>query len=207
MSDADVIVVGGGPAGASTAWHLARAGATVLLLDRDRFPRGKPCAEYLSPEASRILHAMGALEACEQAGGAQLAGMIVRAPDGATLRGDFAAAHGWAGFRDRGLALRRERLDAILLDRARDAGARVSEGARATGVLRDARGAACGVATLGADGAAREHRARFVVGADGIRSVVARRLGLAGRAAGPRRIAFVGQTHGRGVYRPVPVAA
>jgi flavin-dependent dehydrogenase len=56
-----VIIVGGGPAGSSAAWHLARAGAPVLLLDRAHFPRDKPCAEYLSPECSRILSAMGVL--------------------------------------------------------------------------------------------------------------------------------------------------
>src|SRR2546421_2737451 len=39
----DVIVVGAGPAGSTTAYHLARAGARVLLLDRARFPRDKPC--------------------------------------------------------------------------------------------------------------------------------------------------------------------
>ena len=59
--DAAVIVVGAGPAGAATAWALARAGVDVLLLDRARFPRDKPCAEYLSPQASRILADMGVL--------------------------------------------------------------------------------------------------------------------------------------------------
>ncbi|HET7566173.1 MAG TPA: FAD-dependent oxidoreductase, partial [Gemmatimonadaceae bacterium] len=78
--DADVIVVGAGPAGCSTAWSLARAGARVLLVDRAHFPRDKTCAEYLSPQASRILAQMGALAACEDAGAAHLAGMVIRAP-------------------------------------------------------------------------------------------------------------------------------
>ena len=56
--DAEVIVVGGGPAGAATAWSLSREGADVLVLDRARFPRDKICAEYLSPQASRILSDM-----------------------------------------------------------------------------------------------------------------------------------------------------
>lgn len=54
MSDSgpwQVIVVGGGPAGASAAWHCAQAGLSVCLVDRARFPRSKPCAEYLSPKA------------------------------------------------------------------------------------------------------------------------------------------------------------
>ena len=62
MIESDVLVVGGGPAGSSVAFALARAGISVHIVDRAHFPRPKPCAEYLSPEASRIMAAMGALE-------------------------------------------------------------------------------------------------------------------------------------------------
>jgi 2-polyprenyl-6-methoxyphenol hydroxylase-like FAD-dependent oxidoreductase len=106
----EVLVVGGGPAGASTAFQLARQGVSVRLLERSRFPRSKPCAECLSPQASRILSDMGVLEELEGKG-AHLRGMMVRAPNGASARGDYAAAHGFRGFRDRGLAIRRELLD------------------------------------------------------------------------------------------------
>ena len=197
MTRAQVIVVGAGPAGSSTAWHLARRGIDVLVLDRARFPRDKPCAEYLSPEASRLLDTMGALGACEGAGAAQLTGMTVRAPNGAVLRGDFAAAHGFRGFRDRGLALRRTVLDGILLERATTAGVNVVEGERVTGLVRNARGAVVGVEVLDARGQAAERRADIVVGADGLRSVVARRLGLARARRRPRRIAMI--AHYRGV--------
>jgi len=169
----------------------------VLVLDRARFPRDKPCAEYLSPEASRLLDTMGALGACEGAGAAELTGMTVRAPNGAMLRGDFAAAHGFRGFRDRGLALRRTVLDGILLGRARTAGANVVEEERVTGLVRDARGAVVGVEVLDARGRAAERRADIVVGADGLRSVVARRLGLSRARRRPRRIAMI--AHYRGV--------
>jgi flavin-dependent dehydrogenase len=195
--DAEVIVVGAGPGGSSTAWQLARSGVDVLLVDRAHFPRDKPCAEYLSPEASRVLAVMGALERCEAAGGATLAGMIVRSPNGARIHGDFVAGHGFRGFRDRGLALRRRLLDAILLDCARTAGARVAEGIRVADVLRDARGAVHGVRTLEPGGTVRELTARLVVGADGLRSAIARRLKLARYARAPRRVALV--THYRDV--------
>src|SRR6266513_5340531 len=93
----DAVVVGAGPAGATTALLLARAGARVLVLDRARFPRDKPCSEYLSPETTRLLARLGSdvLEAVERAAPARLYGMKVVAPDGTTTCGRFAGAHGW----------------------------------------------------------------------------------------------------------------
>ena len=186
----EVVVVGGGPAGSFTAWALARRGVRVTILDRARFPRDKPCSEYLSPEASRLLEAMGALRLVEQAGAARLAGMRVRAANGLTMQGDFAAAHEYRPHRDHGLALRRTLLDAILLDRARSAGAEVEEGAHVTDVLRDPRGEVRGVRVRRGT-AMSERDARLVIGADGLRSVVGTRLGLVRRAWRPRRIAIV----------------
>jgi geranylgeranyl reductase family protein len=191
----DVLIVGGGPAGASTAYQLAARGVRARVLDRSRFPRSKPCAECLSPQASRILNDMGVLASLETAG-AQLRGMSVRSPDGTTARGEYAAPHGYAPFRNRGLAIRRERLDHVLLDRARDTGASVTERVRIVDLLRDAVGRVVGVSGLDETGANVELRARVVVGADGLRSIVARRLGVSRSWRLPQRISLVAHYHG-----------
>jgi geranylgeranyl reductase family protein len=200
MRDAQVVIVGGGPAGSSTAYFLARAGIDVLVLDRARFPRDKPCSEYLSPQASRILEAMGVLDSVENSGAAQLTGMRVHAPNGATIHGEFVAGHGYRGFRDRGLAVRRTILDSLLLQRARDAGARVEEGVRVTDVVRAHDGRVTGVLAGSSGGTSRVIAADMVIGADGLRSIVGRRLGLIRASRWPRRIALV--THYRNVRGP-----
>lgn len=164
------------------------------MVDRAHFPRAKPCAEYLSPEASRVLHAMGVLQAVEAAGAAQLTGMRVRAPNGFEIEGAFAAEHGFRGFRDRGLALRRDVLDGLLLDRARTYGATVHEGVTLESLDAAPRGYTVRVRQGGED---HTLHADLVIGADGLRSRVARALGVARRSRWPRRLALV--AHWRGV--------
>ncbi len=187
----DVLVVGAGPAGASTAFHLARAGLRVTLVDRARFPRTKACAEYMSPQASRLLHAMGVLEQVERAGAAQLTGMRIRAPNGTQFEGRFLAEHGYRGFRDRGLAIPRIDLDAMLVDAARNAGVHVVEDWCVGNVARDSAHRVTYVTGTDASGVQSQLSATVVVGADGLRSIVARRLGLASRSRFVERYAVV----------------
>ena len=178
----DSIVVGAGPAGSATALLLARAGARVLLLDRARFPREKPCSEYLSPESTRVLERLGphVLAAVAAASPAHLTGMKVVAPSGAGVVGRFETFS---------FALPRTRFDTILRDAAQAAGAEVREGVKVEELLYDD-GAVAGVASrVTGNGKRDSYRARVVVGADGLRSVVARRLGMV-RTSAPRRIAF-----------------
>jgi geranylgeranyl reductase family protein len=187
--EAEVAVVGGGPGGATVALLLRRLGRHVVLFDEARFPRDKICGEALSPGAWRLLQAIGAADEIAAAGAYPVAGMRLTAPDGRSFAGRY------DGGRTTGYAIRRERLDAILLRRAREAGVTVQEGARVTGLRRSAQGATCGV-DVQQGGRVRPLRARLVIGADGRRSRVARSLGLLREAAWPRRFAVRGHWTG-----------
>ncbi|HEX6105663.1 MAG TPA: NAD(P)/FAD-dependent oxidoreductase [Gemmatimonadales bacterium] len=184
----DVLVAGAGPGGSAVATLLALAGARVTLLDRAAFPRDKACSEYMSPEAVRLLDRLGVVTALEAAGAAALEGTAVTAPGGARLHGAFARA-GHRPFRPTGLSVSRRVLDAELVRAARDAGAEVLERTALEHLLYD-RGAVAGAVVRDREGRRRTLRARLTVGADGLRSVVARRLGRR-RHGRPRRVAFV----------------
>ena len=184
----DAIVVGGGPAGSATALLLARAGASVLLLDRARFPRHKACSEYLSPATTPILERLGVLAPIERAAHAKLYGMTVVAPSGAAMSGRFASDHDHAPPRPYSFAVSRAIFDMMLLRAAAREGADVREGTTVEDLVWD-RGAVAGVVVRSSNVGRVTCNARVVVGADGLHSVVARRLGLV-RTSPPRRVAF-----------------
>ncbi len=190
---ADVLIAGAGPAGSATAALLARAGARVTLVDRAAFPRDKACSEYMSPEAVRILDRLGVLGAVEAAGAAPLVGTAVTAACGARLHGEFARA-GYRPFRPTGLSIARRVLDSELLAAARAAGAEVLERTAVEELVYE-RGAIGGAVLRDGAGRRRALRARLTVGADGLRSLVARRLG-GYRQGRPRRVAFVAHLEG-----------
>lgn len=173
--------------------HLARAGLRVVVADRAAFPRDKPCAEYMSPDTLRLLARLGVLDRVDAAGGHAVAGLRVVGPFGSELTGLFARA-GVTPFRGAGLSLSRRVLDAELVAAARRAGAVVLEQTTLEELLYE--GGAVGGAVLRSGGHRSRVRARLTIGADGLRSRVARRLGGV-RTGRLRRIAFV--AHVRGV--------
>ena len=193
LERADVLVVGAGPAGSATARLLAEAGRHVIAVDRSEFPRDKACSEYMSPEAVRILDRLGVVGALEAAGAVPLAGTVVTAARGARLHGRFALA-GRRPFRPTGLSVSRRILDHRLLASTRQAGATVLERTAVESLVYHA-GGVSGAVVRDAEGHRRTIAARLTVGADGLRSVVGRRLG-GWSQGGLRRVAFVAHVEG-----------
>jgi flavin-dependent dehydrogenase len=191
----DVVVVGAGPAGSATAAHLACAGQRVLLIDRSDFPRGKPCAEYLSPETESVLTRLGVWPAVERAGVSRLLGMIIISPTGRR----FSSHYLDGGTRRHSLAIPRLELDELLRQHAIRAGATCRLGLQAEGPLLEG-GQVVGVVVRARSGEREELRARLVVGSDGLRSRLARTLGRARPARWPRRLGLT--AHYRGLEGP-----
>jgi geranylgeranyl reductase family protein len=190
----DAIVVGAGPAGSATATLLADAGYQVLMIDRARFPRPKPCAEYLSPAATGLLDRLGVLPAVEAHAPARLTGMRVVSPDGTSFVGRFVSEHEYAAPCGYGLALPREHLDQAPAQNARAHGVEFREGVSLESIATSPEGPVA--LTVRDTSGVQDMQARLVIAADGLNSRVARRLRLTRRAGRPR-VALV--THLRNV--------
>lgn len=184
----DALIVGAGPAGTSTAIVLAERGVRVALLDKARFPRVKPCAEYANPEAMRVLDRLGLLESVRAAGAATFRGMRVTSPGGQNLDLDYSADAG-----RHALGISRYALDALSVERCRQLGVEVFEGMHVRGVTVAPGG---GIVTATRAGATIETQGRVVVGADGHHSAVARLLGLDMPLRWPRRIGLAAHLEG-----------
>jgi len=154
----DVLVAGAGPAGSATAIHLARAGARVLLADKARFPRDKPCGGGLTGRALKQIPV-------------DPSPVVERDVDRFELRlrygSSFARSHDEPLIR----MTQRRHLDAFLAAEAATAGADLREGAAVGELTPGDRGVTAVV------GEARVH-ADVVVGADGANGVVARTVGV-----------------------------
>jgi geranylgeranyl reductase family protein len=155
----DAVVVGAGPAGSITAYRLARLGASVLLLDRARFPRDKPCGGGLTVRAARLLPFPPSP-------------VVEDVVDRIELRLRYGPRFERVRARPLVLMTQRNRLDAFLAERAAAAGADFRDGTRVTEVTGD-----------GVRAGRRWVHADAVVGADGANGIVARSLGLCTRPA------------------------
>jgi flavin-dependent dehydrogenase len=165
----DVVIVGGGPAGAALATQLARRGHDVVVLERSAEPRWRACGVFSSPASVAALRRLGLEERQLRKLTRTIPAMRVETPDGTQFRltyGDDgslrAPAVGWD----------RPALDGALLELARATGATIHTATTVLGVR------AGRVAVRGPAGEI-EIDTRLVVGADGIRSTVARSFDVA----------------------------
>ncbi len=202
--DADVIVVGAGPSGATTAYYLAQAGLNVLLLEKARFPRAKVCGDGLTPRAVRALVAMG-VDVGPDSGWLRNKGLRVIGA-GLRLQMPWPELVSYPGY---GLVRPRSSLDETLARRAQAAGASLIEGITVTGPLLDDAGRIIGVtceesAPAGSGSQGREDqghdkersgdsrrtfRSRVVVAADGNSSRLSVAMGLRKRDDRPLGVA------------------
>ena len=186
---ADVVVVGAGPGGSATAYHLARAGLDVLLLEKTGFPREKVCGDGLTPRGVKQVLAMG-IDPTPEDGWIRNHGLRI-------VGGGMRLTMPWpdlASFPDYGLVRTREDYDEILVRQAQKAGARLHEQTTVTGPVLDAAGRIVGVTARqpdadGGRGPEVEFRAPLVVAADGNSSRLALAMGLRRREDRPLGVA------------------
>jgi flavin-dependent dehydrogenase len=190
----DAIVVGAGPAGCTAAMLLAREGLRVVLSDKSAAPPPKVCGEYLSPGCLRILDRIGAVQLVRAAGARPLSGMVIHTAVGRSLRATYPSGTALGSPRIHALAVRRDRLDPILLDLALHAGAEYAPGFQVSDLVRENERV---VGVRGRhEGRPAALRGRLVIGADGRNSVVARRLGAVNRHPWLDKVALVGYAAG-----------
>ncbi|MER7888751.1 geranylgeranyl reductase family protein [Micromonospora sp. NPDC094482] len=183
--DADVIVVGAGPGGSATAYHLARHGVRVLLLEKTEFPREKVCGDGLTPRAVRQLIRMG-VDTSPEAGWLHNRGLRVIG-GGVRLELDWPDL---ASFPNYGLVRTRLDFDDLLAQRAVGAGAELRTGVNVMGPVLDEDGRVIGVqAEVGPDKAPGTFHAPLVVAADGVSGRFPLALGLAKREDRPIGVA------------------
>lgn len=191
----DVAVVGGGPAGATAARCLARAGASTVLIDET--PDTGAVGEGLPPGAKPLFRDLGLWDAMDRDGHLRSCGN-----ESAWGTPHLRSTHFVADPNGNGWHLDRRRLDVRLQTAARDAGVRVHAGTRARQVVRTGDG---WDVTIGTGPSSQALRARWVIDATGRRAWLGRRGG-ATRAITDRLVAFVARCPHRGQQAPHPDA-
>ena len=176
IPDYDVIVVGGGPAGATAVLYGARYGLRTLLLEKSRFPRDKVCGDAISGKSVRVLRDLGLEHKLRLEPQDEARGVHFSAPNGKVARISFTPPH--AKRESMGYVCRRMVFDNVLFAAAKSVAAECMEEFVVEGLLREGERVTGVIGRKMGEGAAQAFRAKSVVGADGFDSIIARQTGL-----------------------------
>jgi geranylgeranyl reductase family protein len=172
--DAEVIVVGAGPAGSTVATYLARAGVDVLLLEKTEFPREKVCGDGLTPRGVKQLIDLG-IDTSEDAGWVHSRGLRI-------LTGDLTLELDWpdlTSYPPYGVSRTRHDFDDLLAKLAVKAGARLYERTTVTSAITNASGRVVGVeAKVGPEKTPVKYYAPLVLACDGVSARLALSVGI-----------------------------
>ena len=185
----DLVVVGAGPGGSATAYYASRVGLRTLLLDRQDFPRDKPCGDGLMPHASSEVSLMGLRDWLDEPHHGKFTGFSVYTASAYLRQGVPPSLHGPHGY-----VVKREETDAKLLERATSVGAEFYPKTRATELLRSAAGEVTGIQAANGREDLR-FDAPLVVAADGVG-------GFAGNGMKAHQNAVARRRYYRGVSGP-----
>ncbi|MBE8517626.1 geranylgeranyl reductase family protein [Amycolatopsis sp. H6(2020)] len=172
--DAEVIVVGAGPAGSTVATYLARAGVDVLLLEKTEFPREKVCGDGLTPRGVKQLIDLG-IDTSEDAGWVHSRGLRI-------LTGDLTLELDWpdlTSYPPYGVSRTRHDFDDLLAKLAVKAGARLYERTTVTSAITNPSGRVVGVeAKVGPERTPVKYYAPLVLACDGVSARLALSVGI-----------------------------
>jgi geranylgeranyl reductase family protein len=172
--DYDIIIVGGGPSGATCALYAQRSGLRVLLVDKKTFPRDKICGDAISGKSVTYLRELGLVDELESQPQVRANGVTFSSPNGAIATVPFTPPN--AVRESYGYVCRREIFDNVLFQAAKK---RVDTfEAFTVEDLLVKNGRVCGVIGNNCTASRQTIAAKIVVGADGYNSIVSRKLGF-----------------------------
>ena len=172
----DIIIVGAGPSGAASALYAKSHGLKTLLVDKESFPRDKICGDALSGKSVAVLRELDLLDKVQDLPGAHIQRVVFSSPDHA----QFGINLNTANLKDaaKGFVIRRKNFDQFMFTQAKAAATQTIENFTVTDLVIE-NDSVCGIRGENKNtGETQEFRGKIVFGADGYKSVVARKLGL-----------------------------